>query len=68
MKIWQCSLCERKPFIYKGGLVRHLVSIHRKQKYPKDETLKSAQDIANECECEFVIISEGFSSTPAKGR
>lgn len=60
MKIWICKLCNHQPYIYKGGLIRHLVSIHRKQRYPKDETIKSAIEIANEYEQEFEIVRETF--------
>lgn len=58
MKIWKCNLCTHKPYIQKSSLIRHLVIIHLKQKFPKDENVKSAEDIANECEQNFEIISE----------
>ena len=61
MKIWVCNLCDHQPYTQKGGLIRHLCAKHRKQHWPKDETIKSAVDIANECEQNFEIVSEKFT-------
>jgi hypothetical protein len=58
-KIYICNLCLNKSFIRKGNLIRHLTSIHRKQRYPKDETLKSAFDIADECAKMKVMTKKG---------
>lgn len=71
MKIWKCNLCNHQPYIYKGGLVRHLVSVHRKSKYPIHSdyhgfTVKSADDIADECEVNFEIIKEVLVKEPSR--
>jgi len=48
--LWQCNLCPHPVYTKKGWLIRHLCIVHRKQRYPKDVTLKSAIDIAGECQ------------------
>lgn len=50
--IWHCRLCS-KAYGSQGWLVRHLCNIHRKQRYPKDVTLKTAFDIADEGKIEL---------------
>jgi hypothetical protein len=58
-KIYVCGLCSNKSFVRKANLVRHLTSVHRKQRYPKDETLKSAFDIANEGARMKILTNKG---------
>jgi hypothetical protein len=58
-KVWVCNFCFGKIFVKKGNLIRHLTSTHRKQRYPKDQTLKSAFDIANDGERIQVITTKG---------
>lgn len=58
MIIWQCPLCTKPPYIQRGRLVSHLVSVHRKTRYPHDEILTSAEELANKGKIEFNITKE----------